>query len=172
VISAAVQDVPVPNSVAKVVHATIKKVGDDIDGLAFNTAISQMMICTNALTGLDPRPLSAIRTLLHVLNPFAPHVTEELWERLNDRFDDRPRGALADAPWPEFDPALLIEDEIEMPVQINGKVRERIVVNKDASAAEIEAIARAAPKVVEHTSGKTIRKVVVVPGRLVNIVAG
>ena len=118
----------------------------------------------------DPRPLSAIRSLLHVLNPFAPHLTEELWERLHDRFDDRPRGPLADLPWPEFDPALLIEDEVEMPVQVNGKVRDKIVVKKDASVAEIEAIARAAPKVVEHTSGKTIRKVVVVPGRLVNIV--
>ena len=172
VINAAVQDVPVAKSLAKVIHATIKKVGDDIDALAFNTAISQMMICTNALTGLTPRPLSAIRTLLHVLNPFAPHLTEELWERLNHSFGNPAAGTLADAAWPAFDPALLIEDEIEMPVQINGKVREKIVVGKDATMAEIEAIARAAPKVGEHISGKTIRKVVVVPGRLVNIVAG
>ena len=79
---------------------------------------------------------------------------------------------LADQSWPAFDPALLIEDEIELPVQVNGKLRDKIVVKKDATQADIEAIAKAAPKVAESLAGKTIRKLIIVPGRLVNIVVG
>ena len=79
---------------------------------------------------------------------------------------------LADLPWPAYDPALLIEDEIELPVQVNGKLRDKIVVKKDAVAADIEAIAQAAPKVAEAIAGKSIKKIIVVPGRLVNIVVG
>ena len=77
---------------------------------------------------------------------------------------------LADAPWPAYDPTLLIEDEIELPVQVNGKLRDKIVVRKDATQADIEAIAKAAPKIAEAIAGKTIKKLIVVPGRLVNIV--
>ena len=102
--------------------------------------------------------------LLRILNPFAPHITEELNAQLGES------RLLADQPWPEFDPALLIEDEIELPVQVNGKLRDKIVVKKDASQSDIEAIALACPRVLEHTTGKTVRKIVVVPGRLVNIV--
>ena len=163
--SAAVQDVPMEKSLAKVVHATIKKVGEDIEALSFNTAIAQMMVCTNALTAASPRPLAAVQLLLQVLNPFAPHLTEELWSVIN------PNAALlADLAWPAYDPELLIEDEIELPVQVNGKLRDKMVVKKDASQSDIEAIALACPRVLEHTTGKTVRKIVVVPGRLVNIV--
>jgi len=167
--SAAVQDVPDweqgNKPLAKVVHATIKKVGEDIEDLSFNTAISQMMVCTNALIAATPRPLAAIQLLLQVLNPFAPHLTEELWSVIN------PNAALlADLAWPAYDPELLIEDEIELPVQVNGKLRDKIVVKKEASQSDIEAIALACPRVLEHTTGKTVRKIVVVPGRLVNIV--
>ena len=163
--SAAVQDVPMEKALAKVVHATIKKVGEDIEALSFNTAIAQMMVCTNALTAANPRPLAAIQLLLQVLNPFAPHLTEELWSVIN------PNAALlADLAWPAYDPELLIEDEIELPVQVNGKLRDKIVVKKDASQSDIEAIALACLRVLEHTTGKTVRKIVVVPGRLVNIV--
>ena len=164
--SAAVQDVPMEKSLAKVVHATIKKVGEDIEALSFNTAIAQMMVCTNALTAANPRPLAAIQLLLQVLNPFAPHLTEELWSAVNPS-----AGLLADLAWPAYDPELLIEDEIELPLQVNGKLRDKIVVKKDATQSDIEAIALASPKVLEHTTGKTVRKIVVVPGRLVNIVA-
>ena len=162
-------------AVAKVVHATIKKVTEDIDTLAFNTAISQMMICCNALTQANPRPLEGLRLLLSVLNPFAPHITEELWEKLGQAFPVKATAPgtaalLADAPWPTHDPLLLAEDEIELPIQVNGKVRTRLVVNKDATPAEIEAAAMAAPAVTPHLEGKTVRKVVVVPGRMVNIV--
>ncbi len=168
--SAAVQDVPdweqSNKPLAKVVHATIKKVGEDIEDLSFNTAIAQMMVCTNALTAENPRPRTAMQLLLQILNPFAPHLTEELWSVVNPN-----AGLLADLAWPAYDPELLIEDEIELPVQVNGKLREKIVVKKDAAQSDIEAIALACPRVLEHTTGKTVRKIVVVPGRLVNIVA-
>ena len=162
--SSAVQDVPMEKPLAKIVHATIKKVGEDIEDLSFNTAISQMMVCTNALIASAPRPIAAIRLLLQVLNPFAPHLSEELHAILDGTT------LLADAAWPAYDPALLIEDEIELPVQINGKLRDKIVVKKDATQADIEAIAKSAPKIAEAIAGKTIKKLIVVPGRLVNIV--
>jgi leucyl-tRNA synthetase len=149
---------------AKIVHATIKKVGEDIEDLSFNTAISQMMVCTNALIASTPRPVAAIRLLLQVLNPFAPHLSEELHAILGGTT------LLADAPWPAYDPALLIEDEIELPVQVNGKLRDKIVVKKDATQSDIEAIAKSAPKIADAIAGKTIKKLIVVPGRLVNIV--
>jgi len=164
--SAAVQDVEVPKDIAKVVAATIKKVTEDVEALAFNTAIAQMMVCCNALTQAPVRPIAAVRSLLAVLNPFAPHLTEELWSLLGGTT------LLAEETWPTYDPALLIEDEIELPVQVNGKIRDKIVVKKDATPAEIETLAKAAPNVAAHLEGKTIKKMVVVPGRLVNIVVG
>ena len=179
--AATVQDVPMEKPLAKVVHATIKKVGEDIEALSFNTAIAQMMVCTNALTAANPRPREAIRLLLHVLNPFAPHLTEELHEVIGKKClvisPEAATGAtnhslLAVQPWPAFDPALLIEDEIELPVQVNGKLRDKIVVKKDATQPEIETAAKAAPKVAAEIAGKTVRKLIVVPGRLVNIVVG
>ena len=162
--SSALSDVPLDKAQRKVLHATIKKVGEDIETLSFNTAISQMMIFVNAFTGANPRPLSAIRTLLQLLNPFAPHLTEELWQRTGSP------GQVADQPWPAFDPEALVEDELELVVQINGKLRDKLTVKRDATSEEIEAAALASPKVQEWTSGKTIRKIVVVPGKLVNIV--
>jgi leucyl-tRNA synthetase len=166
VVSPAVQDIPMDKSISRVVHATIKKVTEDVEALAFNTAIAQMMICCNALTQASPRPIAGIRALLSVLNPFSPHLSEELSERLGGS------SLLANEPWPKYDPEFLIEDEIELPVQVNGKVRGKIVVKKDASSEELEAAAKAAPGVVSHLEGKTIKKVVVVPGRMVNIVVG
>jgi len=162
--SAALTDIAPDKAQLKVIHATIKKVGEDIETLSFNTAISQMMIFVNAFTGANPRPLSAIRTLLQLLNPFAPHITEELWQLTGGT------GQLADQPWPAYDPAALIEDELELAVQINGKVRDKLVVKRDATAAEVEAAAIASPRAQEWTAGKAIRKVIVVPGKLVNIV--
>ena len=168
VLNSAVQDVAPDKAQLKVVHATIKKVGEDIEALSFNTALSQMMIFVNAFTNANPRPKAALRTLLQVLNPFAPHLTEELWERLGfDEGDTRP---LSREPWPAYDPALLVEDEIEIPIQVNGKLRDKIVVKKEATKDEVEAAARASTKIAEWTAGKEIKKVVVVPGKLVNIV--
>ena len=155
----------------RVVHATIKKVGEDIEALSFNTAIAQMMVYVNTFTGVTPRPVAALRTLLILLNPFAPHLTEELWARLGAKFAGF-EGLAADQPWPQYDPARLVEDEVEVVVQVNGKLRDKLVVSKDASREAVEAAALASPKVREFTEGKEIKKVVVVPGKLVNIVAG
>jgi leucyl-tRNA synthetase len=168
VLSSALQDTEPDKAQLKVIHATIKKVGEDIESLSFNTAISQMMIFVNTFTNANPRPKSALRTLLQVLNPFAPHLTEELWERLG--FAENGARPLSTEPWPVFDPALLIEDEIEIVLQVNGKVRDKIIVKKDASKEDVEAAARASSKIAEWTAGKEIKKVVVVPGKLVNIV--
>ena len=152
----------------KVLHETIKKVGEDIEKLSFNTAISQMMICTNTFGKAQQLPATLLRDLLKCLNPFAPHLTEEINSRLNRADSDT---MLCNQPWPEFDEAYLIEDEIEIVVQVNGKLRGKIRVAPDASKDEIEGLAQQDENVQQHTEGKTIRKIIVVPGRLVNIVA-
>ncbi len=169
-LSSIVQDIAPDKAQLKVMHATIKKVGEDIETLSFNTAISEMMKFVNAFVNANPRPKAALRTLLQILNPFAPHLTEELWQRLG--FDEAGARPLAIEPWPAYDPALLVEDEIEIVLQVNGKVRDKIVVKKEATKEEIEAGARSSAKIVEWTAGKEIKKVVVVPGKLVNIVVG
>jgi leucyl-tRNA synthetase len=169
-VGAGCADVPPDKSQLRVIHATIKKVGEDIEALSFNTAIAQMMIFVNAFTGVNPRPVSALRTLLVLLNPFAPHLTAELWELLSEKFPGV-EPDIASQTWPAFDESLLIEDEVEMPVQVNGKVRDRLVMPKTAAAAEVEKAALASGKVQEHIAGRAVRKVIVVPGKLVNIVA-
>ena len=153
----------------RVIHASIKKVTGDIETLSFNTALSQLMVFTNAFVNVSPRPLSALQTLLTLLNPFAPHLTEELWENLAQRFGGG-ASELANAAWPQWDEQCLIEDEIEIVLQVNGKVRDKIVVPKDATREEVEAQARGSTRIVEWTAGKEIKKVIVVPGKLVNIV--
>ncbi|HWB58385.1 MAG TPA: leucine--tRNA ligase [Chthoniobacteraceae bacterium] len=163
-VSPAIQEAAPDKAQLKVIHATIKKVGEDIETLSFNTAIAQMMVFVNTFTNANPRPREAIRILLQLLNPFAPHITEELWEKLQFF------GHLADHPWPPYDASHLIEDEIEIPIQVNGKLRDKIIVKKEASKEETEALAMASPKIAEWTAGKEIKKVIVVPGKLVNIV--
>ena len=149
----------------KIMHATIRKVGEDIEKLRFNTAISQMMECVNAFTSAKNVPHALFRDLLVLLNPFAPHLTEELWERLGYA------GSCLGEGWPSYDHSLLVEDEIEMVVQVNGKVRSRIMVAAEAARDQVEAAAQADPKVQGHLEGLTVRKVIVVPARLINIVA-
>jgi leucyl-tRNA synthetase len=153
----------------KVIHATIKKVTEDVEALAFNTAISQMMIYVNNFTTAERRPVTALRTLLILLNPFAPHLSEELWERLGQRFPIF-SGQVSQQAWPAWDDAYLVEDEVEIIVQVNGKLRDRITVRKDLDNKAVEEAALAAPKVKESTTGKTVRKIVVVPNRVVNVV--
>ena len=154
----------------RVVHETLKKVGEDIEKLSFNTAISQMMICTNAFTQADTVPLHEFIQLLTVLNPFAPHLTEELHERVAAAFNRQPV-YLSETPWPAHDPSALVRTQIELIVQVNGKLRERLMISKDADEQAATAAALASPKIQEHTVGKTIRKIVFVPGKLLNIVA-
>jgi leucyl-tRNA synthetase len=157
----------------KVLHETIKKVGEDIEKLTFNTAISQMMVLTNALTQSEVRPVSAVLDLLRILNPFAPHVTEELHSLIAKAFPHLTKAdaLVAHQAWPVYDPAALIEDEVEIIIQVNGKLRDRLIVPKEISKEEVEKLALASPKVAEFTAGLTIRKVIVVPGKLVNVVA-
>ena len=165
-VSKKLQDVPCTDkALLKVVHETVKKVTDDIARMSFNTAISQMMVCTNAFTAAEVVPLKEFTLLLSVLNPFAPHLSEEIHRLIGNS------GQLAKQPWPQHDEAALIESEIEIVVQINGKLRDKITVPKDAPKEDIEAAAQATDKVQEQLAGKTIRKIIVVPGRLVNIVA-
>ena len=159
-----VKDVPPERETLRKLHQTIQKVTADLDGMRFNTAIAAMMEFTNHLTPLAVRPRSALEPFVLLLSPFAPHLAEELWSALDHK------ETLAYAPWPAFDPALAREDEIEVPVQINGKVRLRLVVPTDIDAKALEALALADPKVIELLGGKPPRKVIVVLKKLVNIV--
>jgi leucyl-tRNA synthetase len=168
-LSDVLQVVPLTSAQLRVVHATIKKVSADIEALAFNTAISQMMIFVNEFTAANPRPVSALRVLLPLLNPFAPHLTEELHEILQARFPAG-SGLLARQPWPQHEERFLVESEVELPVQVNGKLRDRIVVPLDAPTAEIEAAALGSVRVQEFIAGKPVRKLIVLPGKLVNVV--
>jgi len=170
-LSARIKDVGPTGSQTKITHATIKKVTTDIESLSFNTAISQMMIFVNAFIpqrGTETLPLSAMRSFLLLLNPFAPHLASELWEKLNSKFRDN-AGDITGQKWPVYDEQFLVEDEVEIVIQVNGKVRDRMKMSILATEEEIKTAALANPKIQKFTSGKTIRKIVVVPSKLVNI---
>jgi leucyl-tRNA synthetase len=168
-LSAKIKDVSPTGAQTKITHATIKKVTTDIESLSFNTAISQMMIFVNAFTNAETLPLSAMRTFLVLLNPFAPHLTSELWEKLNAKFRDN-AGEITGQKWPDYDEQFLVEDEVEMVIQVNGKVRDRMKMSILAREEETKTAALANPKLQKFIAGKTIRKIVVVPRKLVNIV--
>jgi leucyl-tRNA synthetase len=168
-LSAKIKDVGPTGAQTKITHATIKKVTTNIESLSFNTAISQMMIFVNAFTNAETLPLSAMRSFLVLLNPFAPHLTSELWENLNAKFRDN-AGEITGQKWPDYDERFLIEDEVEMVIQVNGKVRDRMKMSILATEEEMKTAALANPKIQKFTAGQTIRKIVVVPGKLVNIV--
>ena len=150
----------------KVLHTCIKKVTEDMEHLHFNTAISAMMVFTNEASNWDIRPLSVMNDFLLLLAPFAPHIAEELYAKANDG-----DSTLAYQPWPSFDEAHLVESTIEMAVQVNGKLRDRIQIPADIDKADIERIALESENVQRHTDGKSVKKVIVIPGKLVNIVA-
>ena len=168
-LSSRVQDVAPEKSQRKILHATIKKVTEDIESLSFNTAISQMMVFVNAFINAPSVPVSAIRTFLILLSPFAPHIASELWEKMREKFAVTP-GDLTDQSWPEHDEGMLVEDEVEIIVQVNGKVRDRFRAPFGANEAELKATAQGLPKMQELLASKQIAKVVVVPKKLVNIV--
>jgi leucyl-tRNA synthetase len=165
ILSRDLAEIPLNSQQLRTAHATIKKVTSDIRQLAFNTAISQMMVFTNEFVNAKPRPIESLRILIPLLSPFAPHLAEEIWSRLGFS------GLASMQPWPPHDESLLVENEVELAVQVNGKVRERLVISKDATKEEIEKAALTSEKVREATTGQSIVKVVVVPGKLVNIVA-
>jgi len=147
-------------------HATIQKVTDDIDKLQFNTAISALMVLVNDLTKEPVRPRAAVETLLQLLAPFAPHMAEELWKQLGHE------KTLSYEKWPEPNPYYLVRIETEIVVQINGKVRGHITVRPAYPKEDVEKEARALPAFAEWSAGKTVRKVIVVPDKLINFVVG
>ena len=155
----------------RTLHQTIKKVTEDVgERFMFNTAISAVMELVNAFYGFQDRTVhpGLVRefsfALVKMLAPFAPHITEELWSRMEGK------GSVHDARWPKFDRAAIVEDEVEIVLQINGKVRDKLTVPADMKPQEMEKLALAQPKVVELTAGKTIVKAICVPKKLVNIV--
>ena len=167
-LSARLGEVDPTSAQTKITHATIKKVTEDIESLSFNTAISQMMIFVNAFTNAETIPLPAMRTFLVLLSPFAPHLSSELWEKLNIKFQDA--GDITEQKWPAYDERLLLEDELEIVIQINGKVRDRMKMSILANEEEMKTAALANRRIQELTSGRTIHKVIVVPKKLVNVV--
>jgi leucyl-tRNA synthetase len=169
-LSPKIQDVAcLDKTLLRIVHETIKKVGEDIEKLSFNTAISQMMICTNAFTQAEVVPLREFTQLLTVLNPFAPHLSEEINARL--AVSNRQAPMLSETEWPAYDPEALIRNEIELVVQVNGKLRDRFMISKDADEETAKIAAFASVKVTEHLEGKAIRKIIFIPGKIFNIVA-
>ena len=147
-------------------HRTIKKVTEDYESLRFNTAISQMMIFVNEAYKAERLPRKAMEDFVQLLAPIAPHIGEELWERLGHS------GTITYVPWPEYDEALTVDDEVEIVIQINGKIVERLMIDKNLSREEMEKQALALDKVEEAIAGKQVRKVIAVPQKLVNIVVG
>jgi leucyl-tRNA synthetase len=166
----------------KCLHACIKKVTEDLDHFRFNTAISALMIFVNEAMTWDTRPCGLLREFLVLLQPLAPHLAEELWSKLLPCWAPATREAglqtrdpalpLAYQPWPAFDPALLVEDTLEIPVQVNGKLRDVIRVPASATDEEIQAAALQAAKAQPFLAGKTVKKVIAVQRKLVNIVVG
>lgn len=152
-----------PAKLRALLHKTIKKVTEDIEGFKFNTAISAMMIFVNEAEGASLAK-DDHEAFLKILSPFAPHLTEELWEMAGHA------DLIAHAPWPHYDPALVIDTEVEIALQVLGKVKDRITVPADADEKELERLALANEKVKASLEGKTVKQVIVVKKRLVNIV--
>ena len=153
----------------RLLHRTIDAVRDGMENLRFNVSIARITELNNHLTARHPDggvPRSIVEPLVLLLAPLAPHVSEELWSRLGHP------DSLSDEPFPEADPALLVDGTVEIPVQVNGKVRARVQVPVDADASAMEAAARADDKMATLLDGATVRRVIAVPGRLVNFVVG
>ena len=146
-------------------HKTIKKVSEDIENLKFNTAIASMMALINEIYALGSINRAELRTLLLLLNPFAPHMTEEMYEVQNLG------GVLNEQKWPTFDPALCVDEMVELVVQINGKVRSKLQVPVDGAQADVLEKAKAEPKIQDALQGKQIVKEIYVQNKLVNFVA-
>lgn len=150
----------------KILHKTIQKVTEDIEKLSFNTAISQMMIYVNHFTRSEKKPRKALKPYIQLLQPFAPHLCEELWARLGEK------ESLSYAAWPAFDPALVKESVITMAVQVLGKTRGTIELDPDADQATAEKLALEIQAVQQQMVGKTVKKVIFVKGKILNFVVG
>jgi len=160
----AVHDFEPDRETLRQLHRTIQRVTEDLDGMRFNTAISAMMEYSNYLTKLDVRPRKALEPFVLLLAPFAPHLAEELWQTLGQS------KSLAYEPWPSFDPALVQADEVEIPVQVNGKLRSKLTVPAGTSEEALKELALKDERVAAFTAGKKVIKIIVPKGQLVNIV--
>ena len=160
----AVQQAQANEATLRLLDQTIKKVGEDIESFGFNTAISAMMILVNHLTRETVRPKAVVEKLVLILSPFAPHIAEELWEKLGHT------ESLVYESWPEYDKELIKEKEIELAVQVKGKIKDRIVVSADTDEEQIKQKALSCEKVIAAMAGKEPRKIIVIKSRLVNIV--
>lgn len=150
--------------IARELHRTIKKVGEDIDAMKYNTAIAQMMTLMNVMEKNKTMSEQDFGDLLKILSPFCPHVTQELWAQMGNAT------LLVHTSWPTYDPALLIDDSITIAVQVNGKVRDQITIPVDSTDADVEVVALASEKVQKYVEGKTPKKVIYVKGKLVSVV--
>ncbi|MEM9026072.1 MAG: class I tRNA ligase family protein, partial [Verrucomicrobiota bacterium] len=150
---------------AKILHQTIKTVTEDIEGLRFNTAISQLMVCINRFQKAEGYTTPDAECFVQLLAPFAPHICEELWERLGNQ------PSVSKAKWPKFDPSKLVEDSMKIVFQVNGKTRNVVSVSKEITKETILDMAKNDPKILPHLSGQTIKREIYVPGKLVNLVA-
>ena len=154
------------DAVVRVLHQTIAKVTEDVEALKFNTAISQMMVFVNEIMKQPGRPRAALEPFLLTLAPFAPHLCEELWQRLGHA------ESLAYAPWPAFDPALCVEDSVTIAVQVNGKLRATLELPRGGDQAAVQAAASADERVARYLDGVSVRKVIFVKDKLLNLVVG
>jgi leucyl-tRNA synthetase len=161
---AKIVDELVPDTMDRLLHRTIRKVGDDVAHLRFNTAIAELIKLNNEITGMEAVPRRVAETLVKLLAPFAPHVTEEIWTRLGHA------PSVHHAAWPEYDPAKLVDSSIEIPVQVNGKLRGKITVPAEAGETDVVESAKADANVASWLEGKSIRKAVYVPKKMVNFV--
>jgi len=159
-------DAPANEAAEHLLHQTIKQVGERIEAMKFNTAIASLMTLANQFGSQERIRKDHWQTFLTLLAPFAPHICEELWQTLGHG------RSLAYEPWPRFDPAMLREDEIEIPVQVNGKLRSKVRVPASADHEKVQEIALADERTQSSLAGKPVKKVIIVPGRMVNIVTG
>ena len=155
---------PAQNESNKVLHATIKKTIEDIERFSFNTAISQFMICVNELRKLDEHSVEILDPFVRLMAPFAPFLSEELWQQLGNK------DSVHTADFPEAEEKWLVQDSITYPVCINGKKRSEVTLSINSSNEEIESSARSLPEIHKWIEGKPIRKVIIVPEKMINLV--
>ena len=155
-------------AVRKELHKTIKKVTEDINGMSFNTAIAKMMECTNAMTSADVVDVQDYDAFLTLLNPFAPHITEELWEQLG--FAAKTGKMCCQAEWPVYDASKTVASSVEIAIQVNGKMKGTVTVAVDSDEETVKAAALAVDKVQKATEGMQIVKTILVKNRLINLI--
>jgi leucyl-tRNA synthetase len=155
-----------PRSARVKLHQTIQKVGRDLESLSYNTAVAALMECLNELRAHAVRDRFAAESFAVLLSPLAPHLAEEIWEALGHP------PSVIDARWPAFDPAFTVEDEVEIAVQVNGKMRGTVTVPRGSAEETVRDAALANERIAAHLAGRTLRKVIFVPNRLVNLIGG